>query len=48
MKHLAEDYERTLSAGLLPDDGLTFDRLLETCRSIQDRINGGAKSAAHG
>lgn len=38
---LEDDYDRMLSAGLLPSEASSFDRVLETCGAIQKRANGG-------
>jgi hypothetical protein len=36
---LADDYAKTLEAGLLPDTALSFDDLMKSCQSIEDRLN---------
>lgn len=37
---LSEDYERMLTAGLLPADAASFEDVLKVCGAIQERANG--------
>ena len=36
---LRNDYQRMVDDGLLFDEAESFERLIETCREIQERIN---------
>jgi hypothetical protein len=43
---LSDDYDAMVSDGLLQDDAESFEQLMDACRSIQERANAPAPSAA--